>query len=85
MASKAAIAHAVNPEAIDHCLFAHVADDGQHARVIHHLGQRPLLDLGLHLGEGTGAALGVVLVKTALHLHANMASYENAGITRPHA
>lgn len=83
--AAAAIAHAVNPEAIDHCLFAHVTDDGQHARVIDHLGQRPLLDLGLHLGEGTGAALGVVLVKTALHLHANMATYENAGITRPHA
>lgn len=72
--AAAAIAHAVNPQAIDHCLFAHVSDAGPHGRVIDHLGQRPLLDLGLHLGEGTGAALGIVMIKTALHLHANMAT-----------
>lgn len=81
--AAAAIAHAVNPRAIDHCLFAHVEAEGPHDRVLERLDRAPLLDLGLSLGEGTGAALGIVMVKTALHLHANMASFESAGITGP--
>ncbi|MBN9333441.1 nicotinate-nucleotide--dimethylbenzimidazole phosphoribosyltransferase [Devosia sp.] len=80
--AAAAIAHAVNPEAIDHCLFAHVAAEGAHGRVLEHMGRAPLLDLGMRLGEGTGAALGVVLAKTALHLHTNMATFESAGVSR---
>jgi nicotinate-nucleotide--dimethylbenzimidazole phosphoribosyltransferase len=79
--AAAAIAYAVNPESIDHCLFAHVAAEGAHGKVLEHLGKAPLLDLGMRLGEGTGAALGVVLAKTALHLHANMATFESAGVS----
>lgn len=80
--AAAAIAHAVNPEAIDHCLFAHVTSEGAHARVLEHMGKAPLLDLGMRLGEGTGAALGVVLAKTALHLHTNMATFDSASVSR---
>ncbi|RYF96576.1 MAG: nicotinate-nucleotide--dimethylbenzimidazole phosphoribosyltransferase, partial [Caulobacteraceae bacterium] len=80
--AAAAIAHAVNPEAVDHCLFAHVTAEGAHARVLAHMGKAPLLDLGMRLGEGTGAALGVVLAKTALHLHTNMATFESASVSR---
>lgn len=80
--AAAAIAHAVNPAAIDHCLFAHVTSEGSHGRVLQHIGKAPLLDLGMHLGEGTGAALGVVLVKTALHLHTNMATFDSASVSR---
>jgi nicotinate-nucleotide--dimethylbenzimidazole phosphoribosyltransferase len=79
--AAAAIAYAVNPESIDHCLFAHVAAEGAHGKVLEYLGKAPLLDLGMRLGEGTGAALGVVLAKTALHLHANMATFEGAGVS----
>ena len=41
----------------------------------------PLLNLGMRLGEGTGAALGVVLAKTALHLHTHMATFRSAGVS----
>ena len=41
----------------------------------------PLLDLGMRLGEGSGAALGMVLAKTALHLHMHMATFESAGVS----
>ena len=41
----------------------------------------PLLDLGMRLGEGSGAAMGMVVVKTALHLHAHMATFASAGVT----
>jgi len=81
--AAAAIAHAVNPAAIDHCLFAHVSAESGHGRVLEHLGKRPLLDLGMRLGEGSGAAMGMIMVKTALHLHANMATFADAAVSGP--
>jgi nicotinate-nucleotide--dimethylbenzimidazole phosphoribosyltransferase len=79
--SAAAIAHAVNPRAIDHCLFAHVSAETAHARALSAMRVTPLLDLGMRLGEGSGAALAAVLVKTALHLHTNMATFEQAAVS----
>jgi nicotinate-nucleotide--dimethylbenzimidazole phosphoribosyltransferase len=79
--SAAAIAQAVNPHAIDHCLFAHVSAEHGHMKALAAMGQAPLLDLGMRLGEGTGAALGAVLAKTALHLHNNMATFAGAGVS----
>jgi nicotinate-nucleotide--dimethylbenzimidazole phosphoribosyltransferase len=77
----AAIAQAVNPQAIDHCLFAHVSAEHGHARVLSAMGKRALLQLDMRLGEGSGAALGAVLAKTALHLHNNMATFAGAGVS----
>lgn len=79
--SAAAIAQAVSPASIDHCLFGHVSAESGHARALEHMGQRPLLDLGMRLGEGSGAALAAVLAKTALHLHRNMATFASAGVS----
>ena len=79
--SAAAIAHAVNPAAIEHCLFAHVSAESGHARALEAMGQKGLLDLGMRLGEGSGAALAAVLAKTALHLHNNMATFESAAVS----
>lgn len=78
--AAAAIAHAVNPAAIEHCLFAHVSAEHAHAKLLAKLGAVPLLDLGMRLGEGSGAALAAVLVKTALHLHTHMATFDAAGV-----
>lgn len=78
--SAAAIAHAVNPGAIDHCLFAHVSAESGHARALEEMGKPALLDLGMRLGEGSGAALVAVLCKTALHLHKNMATFAEAAV-----
>jgi nicotinate-nucleotide--dimethylbenzimidazole phosphoribosyltransferase len=79
--AAAALAHAVNPAAIDHCLFAHVSAESAHTKALARLGARPLLDLGMRLGEGSGAALAAVLAKTALHLHRHMATFEGAGVS----
>ncbi|WP_108395798.1 nicotinate-nucleotide--dimethylbenzimidazole phosphoribosyltransferase [Devosia submarina] len=79
--SAAAIAYAVNPDAISHCLFAHVSAEGGHARALAAMNQKGLLDLGMRLGEGSGAALAAVLAKTALHLHNNMATFESAAVS----
>ncbi len=79
--SAAAIAHAVNPHAIDHCIFAHVSAEHAHHAALEKMGVTPLLDLGMRLGEGSGAALGLLLVKTALRLHTGMATFASAGVS----
>lgn len=78
--SAAAIAHAVAPGSIDHCLFAHVSAESGHARALQAMGKTGLLDLGMRLGEGSGAALAAVLCKTAMHLHNNMATFAEAAV-----
>ena len=79
--SAAAIAYAVNPAAIDHCLFGHMSAESGHARALAAMARTGLLDLGMRLGEGSGAALAAVLAKTALHLHTNMATFESAAVS----
>ncbi len=78
--AAAALAHAINPTSIDHCLFGHVSAESAHGEVLKRLGRTGLLDLGMRLGEGSGAALAAVLAKTALHLHRNMATFDSAGV-----
>lgn len=80
--AAAAIAHAINPEAIAHCLFGHVSGEMAHRRALAAMGQTGILDLGMRLGEGSGAALAAVLVKTALRLHTGMATFEEAAVSR---
>ena len=78
--AAAAMLHAVDPHAIDHCLFAHCSAEAAHRTVLKRLGKTPLLDLNMRLGEGTGAALAVGIVKAALAAHNGMATFEEAGV-----
>ena len=78
--AAAAILHALRPEAIDHCLFAHRSAEGAHGAVLERLGKIPLLDFGMRLGEGTGAALAAGIVKTAVAAHNGMATFSQAGV-----
>jgi nicotinate-nucleotide--dimethylbenzimidazole phosphoribosyltransferase len=78
--ASAAVLHALRPDAIDHCLFAHRSAEAAHGAVLQRLGKQPLLDLGMRLGEGTGAALAAGIVKAAVAVHAGMATFESAGV-----
>ncbi len=78
--AAAAVLHAIEPESIAHCLAGHVAAEGAHAEVLKRLGLKPILDLGLRLGEGSGAALACAIVKTALACHTGMATFSEAGV-----
>jgi nicotinate-nucleotide--dimethylbenzimidazole phosphoribosyltransferase len=78
--AAAAIVHAADPNAIAHCRFAHVSAEPAHARALAALGARPLLDLGMRLGEGTGAALAAQIVRAAARTHAGMATFASAGV-----
>jgi nicotinate-nucleotide--dimethylbenzimidazole phosphoribosyltransferase len=80
--AAAAILHAQEKNAIAHCLAAHVAAEGAHADVLQRLGKRPLLDLGLRLGEASGAALATGLVRAALACHRDMATFAEASVAR---
>ena len=78
--AAAAVIHALEPTALDHCIAGHRSAEGAHAAVLQRLGKEPLLDLGLRLGEGTGAALAAGLVKAAVVTHTGMATFEQAGV-----
>ncbi|MFC4626221.1 nicotinate-nucleotide--dimethylbenzimidazole phosphoribosyltransferase [Daeguia caeni] len=83
--SAAAILFAANPEAIDHCLFGHVSAEPGHRRLLDRMGKKPLLDLGMRLGEGTGAAVAAGIVKAAALCHSGMATFEQAGVAKSQA
>ena len=79
--SAAAVAHAINPASLDHCIFSHASAESGHKRALDTMKKDALLDLGMRLGEGSGAALAAVLTKTALHLHENMATFDEAAVS----
>ncbi|MEW5721821.1 MAG: nicotinate-nucleotide--dimethylbenzimidazole phosphoribosyltransferase [Thermodesulfobacteriota bacterium] len=77
----ALIACALAPAARDYLVAAHQSVELGHRRVLEHLGLRPLLDLDLRLGEGTGAALGIFLVQCAAAVLDEMATFAEAGVS----
>jgi nicotinate-nucleotide--dimethylbenzimidazole phosphoribosyltransferase len=77
-----ALAAALAPPVLQRCVFAHGSAENGHARWLARLGVQPLLDLGLRLGEGSGAALAWPLVQSAELLLAQMASFDGAGVSR---
>ena len=78
--AAAAILHAMDASALDHCIAGHVSAEGAHAAVLERLGLVPMLDLGMRLGEGSGAALAAGIVKTAIACHTGMATFDQAGV-----
>ena len=76
-----AVAAALAPAVLQRCVFAHGSAEHGHARWLELLGARPLLDMGLRLGEGSGAALAWPLLKSAELLLAQMASFDSAGVS----
>jgi len=79
--AAAAVLHAADPTALDHCLIGHVSAEPAHIKAIELLGKKPLLDLGMRLGEGTGAALAAGIVKSAALCHSGMATFDSAGVS----
>jgi nicotinate-nucleotide--dimethylbenzimidazole phosphoribosyltransferase len=80
--AAAAVLHALDPRALDHCLAGHRSAEPAHGAALERLRLSPMLDLGLRLGEGTGAALAAGIVKAAAATHAGMATFSQAGVAR---
>ncbi len=71
----------LNPEARNWMLFAHASAEPGHQRVLAALDAQPMLQLGMRLGEGSGAAMAVPLLRLACALHNNMATFAEAGVS----
>lgn len=67
--------------ALDHCLAAHVSAEPGHHLLLEKLGKQPLLNLGMRLGEASGAALAIPIVRAAVACHKGMATFDAAGVT----
>ena len=79
--AAAAVLHAIDRHALDHCLVAHRSAEPGHARLLEAIGKRPLLDLDMRLGEASAAALAVPLLKAAAACHNGMATFAQAGVS----
>jgi len=80
VSAAAAVLHKLDPSALDHCFAGHRSAEPAHRAVLERLGLRPLLDLDMRLGEGSGAALSIGVIKAALACHAGMATFAEAGV-----
>jgi nicotinate-nucleotide--dimethylbenzimidazole phosphoribosyltransferase len=75
----------LTPGALDHTQAAHVSAEAAHRALLEELKLKPLLDLGMRLGEGSGAALAVSILRAALACHTGMATFAEAGVAnKPH-
>lgn len=72
----------LNPVGLEHCLAGHVSAEPGHRRLLTALGKPALLDLGMRLGEGAGAAVAIGLLKAAVACHAGMATFAEASVSQ---
>jgi nicotinate-nucleotide--dimethylbenzimidazole phosphoribosyltransferase len=71
----------LEPRILDHCRAGHVSAESGHRALLRELGLEPLLDLNMRLGEASGAAVAVLLLRAALACHAGMATFAEAGVS----
>ena len=79
--AAAAVLHRIDPQLIDHCTVAHCSAEPGHVRLLQAIGKKPLLDLGMRLGEASGAALALGLLRAAVNCHIGMATFAEAGVS----
>ena len=71
----------LDPRALDHCRAGHVSAEAGHRDLLRELKLDPLLDLGMRLGEASGAGVAILLARAALACHAGMATFSEAGVS----
>jgi nicotinate-nucleotide--dimethylbenzimidazole phosphoribosyltransferase len=79
--AAAAVLYALDRHALDHCVVAHRSTEPGHTRLLDILGKKPLLDLGMRLGEASGATLAIAILKAAAACHASMATFAEAAVS----
>ncbi len=80
--AAALLAYRIEPKVKNYMLASHCSVEKGHRVILKDLGLEPILDLGLRLGEGTGAALGIGIVEAALKILTQMATFEGAGVSK---
>jgi nicotinate-nucleotide--dimethylbenzimidazole phosphoribosyltransferase len=79
--AAAAVLFAARAQSLDHCLVAHCSAEPGHRKLLERIAKKPLLDLGMRLGEASGAALAIQLLRSAIACHNGMASFAAAGVS----
>ena len=80
--AAAAVLHAADTRALDHCLAAHLSAEPGHRLLLGRIGKPALLEFGMRLGEASGATLALAVLKAAVACHAGMATFAEAGVSR---
>jgi nicotinate-nucleotide--dimethylbenzimidazole phosphoribosyltransferase len=75
------LARLIREDTKDFCFFSHTSGENGHARMLEYLDAEPLLNLGMRLGEGTGAAMAYPLIQSSIRFLREMASFETAGVS----
>ena len=75
------VASKIAPHVLQRCVFAHRSDERGHARLLQLLAAEPLIDMGLRVGEGSGAALAWPILESSCRIMNEMASFESAGVS----
>ncbi len=70
----------INPAVVDYCVFSHTSGEPGHQKLLDYFKGKPLLNLGLRLGEGTGAAIAFPLVQSAVNIVNNLSSFDHANV-----
>jgi nicotinate-nucleotide--dimethylbenzimidazole phosphoribosyltransferase len=83
--SAALTASFIKPQVKEYMIASHCSVEKGHKVILAHLGLKPLLDLSLRLGEGTGAALGINLVEASVKILQEMATFDSAGVSKKEA
>jgi nicotinate-nucleotide--dimethylbenzimidazole phosphoribosyltransferase len=77
----ALVAHALAPDVTGYLFAGHCSEEPGHRLMLDHLGLKPILDLGMRLGEGTGGALAMGIMDAAIRIFNDMATFEEAGVS----
>ena len=80
--AAAAILHEIDADYIAHCVAGHVSDEQAHIDVLNRINKQPILDLQMRLGEASGGATALAILKIALACHHGMASFDDANVAQ---
>jgi nicotinate-nucleotide--dimethylbenzimidazole phosphoribosyltransferase len=81
--AAAGVLYAADPHALDHCIVAHVSAEPGHRLLLDKIAKHALFDLGMRLGEGSGATLAIGVLRAAVACHTGMATFADAGVSGP--
>ncbi|HWU97373.1 MAG TPA: nicotinate-nucleotide--dimethylbenzimidazole phosphoribosyltransferase [Oxalicibacterium sp.] len=85
ISSALLVAAKLQPAILDYCVFAHCSDEHGHRQMLAHLGARPVLQMGLRLGEGTGSVLALPMLHAAVNFLLEMATFDSANVSGQNA